>query len=145
MKKLYEIFTADEWNNFVHIGFFDNLADASRTLKPYIASELELLVQADEIKIIEKESGAIVNDIESIVEISPDFIKEYPSTFDYCIDMPFIDFEMLNDSCIKDGFEVIPKDDFVQFSLCIRGFIHELLTKLLMLLLHFIKRICYDG
>ena len=130
MKKLYEIFTADEWNNFVHIGFFDNLADASRTLKPYIASELELLVQADEIKIIEKESGAIVNDIESIVEISPDFIKEYPSTFDYCIDIPFIDFEMLNDSCIKNGFEVIPKDNFVQFSLCIRGFIHELPDKI---------------
>ena len=130
MKKLYEIFTADEWNNFVHVGFFDNLADASQTLKPYIASELELLVQADEIKIIEKEDGAIVNDIESVVEISPDFIKEYPSTFDYCIDIPFIDFEMLNDSCIKNGFEVIPKDDFVQFSLCIRGFIHELPDKI---------------
>ena len=37
---------------------------------------------------------------------------------------------MLNDSCIKNGFEVIPKDDFVQFSLCIRGFIHELPDKI---------------
>lgn len=126
MKKLYEIFTADEWNNFVHVGFFDNLADASRTLKPYIASELELLVQANEIEIVDKEGAFVENDIESIVEISPDFIREYPSTFDYCIDIPFIDFEMLNDSCIKDGFKIIPIDKFAQFSLCIRGFIHEL-------------------
>jgi len=95
MKKVYEVFVTDIWNNCYFIGFFENLDDAIQDINCYIFDEK--------------------------YHILPGEIGEYPSTFGPCIDATVGDILQGRGMDLTEAYDEGDED----LSLMIRGFVLE--------------------
>lgn len=136
VKKIYELIVVDPvWDNWDHVGFVEDLKDASALLEDYVVGAIERAIE-NGVDIIydgnigkKKGHKLEVDEVERAVKMPNDFIQEYASTFCMCIDRPYISLEELVEDCLP-GYTLEYGDDAhygeePEETLCIRGFIHE--------------------
>lgn len=141
-KNVYEVILVDPvWDNWEHLGFYEDLATASKALFPAIIQVLcdaamngLKLVMDDGIPFMpERDHPLSYEDWEDLfkrwINIPGDFLRVYPSTFCECIDRPYVSIEDIIEECFPPEINMAEPYDGDEY-LCIRGFIHEFLEKI---------------
>ena len=127
-KTIYQVIVVDPvWDNWEELGWFTDLKKAAPKLKDTVVGAIENAITSGA-KIVRKDNHKRkmkTGDVEDAVVVPEDFIREYPSTFNVCIDRPYVSAEELVEECLPD-WELA--EEFLgdgESTMCVRGFVQE--------------------